>query len=143
MGEKMSEVRLFASHPDFQKFDFMQRMLVIATNPQMFFSSEVIAEPERLAAVEDIKGAIGEELDEYEPLPPNIAEYINKLEENIQIGELPKKVERICKNCEWWNGELEYGTGKCSEEWMGVITNNVFSPPYDFGCNQWEKNGNN
>ena len=80
----MSEVRLYASHPDFQKFDFMQSMLLIATNPQMFYGFEVVLEPERLAMVEDIKNAIGEELDGYEPLPAHLADYVNVLEEELR-----------------------------------------------------------
>jgi len=78
----MSEVRLYASHPDYKKFDFMQRLLVMATNPQMFFGFEVdVAEPERLATVELIKSDIEKVMDDYEYLPPNIADYINVLVE--------------------------------------------------------------
>lgn len=77
----MSEVRLYVSHPDFVKFDFMQRLLLMAINPQMFFGFEVdVAEPERLATVELIKEDIKKAMDEYVFLPPNIAEHINKLE---------------------------------------------------------------
>ena len=83
-SHRYNEVRLMASHPDFKKFEFMQRMLLIATNPQMFFSTEIIAEPERLAAVEGIKDAIGEGLDGYVPLPANLADYINVLEEELK-----------------------------------------------------------
>jgi len=80
----MSEVRLYASHPDFRKFDFMQRLLLIVTNPHMFFNVHVIIqEPERLALVEMIKGEIEKVMDEYEYLPPNIAEIINKLEDGL------------------------------------------------------------
>jgi len=83
-----NEVRLYASHPDFKKFEFMQNMLLIAINPQMFFGLEVdVAEAERLATVELIKEDIGKAIDEYVFLPTNIAEYINKLEENLQEGD--------------------------------------------------------
>lgn len=75
----MSEVRLYVSHPDFVKFDFMQHLLVMATNPQMFFGFEVdVAEPERLATVELIKEDIEKVMDGF--LPHSIAEHINKLE---------------------------------------------------------------
>ena len=80
----MSEVRLYASHPDFRKFDFMQRLLLMATNPQMYFSLEVdVPEAERLATVELIKEDIEKAMDEYEFLPPGIAEIINKLEDGL------------------------------------------------------------
>ena len=81
----MSEVRLFASHPDYKDFDFMQNLLVMATNPQMFFDVELdVPEPERLATVELIKEDIRKMMDDYQFLPPGIAEYMNKLEEEIQ-----------------------------------------------------------
>ena len=107
----MKKIHLYASHPDYKKFDLMQNMLLIATNPQMFFwidpdVSELedelqennpeylatveltknagIPEPERLATVELIKGAIREEMDDYVSLPANLAEIINKLEDKIQ-----------------------------------------------------------
>ena len=84
----MAEVRLYASHPDFQKFDSMQRLLLIATNPQMYFGFEVdVPEVERIATVELIKEGIEKEMDEYEFLPPGIAEIINKLEDKIQEEE--------------------------------------------------------
>ena len=80
----MNEVRLYASHPDFKKFDFMQRLLLMATNPQMYFGFEVdVAEPERLATVELIKEDIGKAIDDYQFLPPGIAEHINKLEDDL------------------------------------------------------------
>ena len=80
----MSEVRLYASHPDYKKFDFMQRLLLMATNPQMFFGFEVdVAEPERLATVELIKEDIEKAMDDYQFLPPGIAEHINKLEDGL------------------------------------------------------------
>ena len=91
-------MRLMASHPDFKKFDLMQRKLLIVMNPQMFFWYESdgedgreperlgigIAEPERLAMIEEMKDAIGEELDGYVPLPANLADYVNVLEEELQ-----------------------------------------------------------
>jgi len=84
----MKKVHLYASHPDFQKFDLMQRMLLIATNPQMFFGFEVdVAEPERLAIIEIIKGEIEKEINEYVFLPANLAEIMNELEEKIQTTE--------------------------------------------------------
>lgn len=77
----MSEVRLYASHPDFKKFDILQRLLLRATNPQMFFNFEVdVPEAERCATVELIKEDIGMAMDGF--LPPGIAEHINKLEEH-------------------------------------------------------------
>ena len=80
----MSEVRLYASHPDFQKFDLIQRMLLIATNPQLFFGFEVdVPEMERLATVEKLKWNIKVMMDEYEPLPANLADYVNTLEEEL------------------------------------------------------------
>ena len=80
----MSEVRLYASHPDYRKFDFMQRLLLMATNPQMYYGFEVdVAEPERLATVELIKEDMGRVMDDYEFLPPGIAEFINKLEDGL------------------------------------------------------------
>ena len=84
----MTEVRLKASHPDFQKFDSMQRLLLIATNPQMYFGfDEYGPEPERLASVEQIKSEMEIAIDGYEFLPPGIAEIINKLEDKIQEEE--------------------------------------------------------
>ena len=78
----MIEVRLYSSHPDYNKFAVRQRLLCIAINPQMFFGFEVdVAEPERIATVEKIKEDIGKEIDGYQYLPPGIAEVINKLEE--------------------------------------------------------------
>ena len=78
----MSEVRLCASHPDFRKLDTLQRLLLRATNPQMFFSFEVDApEVERLATVAMIKADIEKEMDGF--LPPGVAEHINKLEEEM------------------------------------------------------------
>ena len=78
----MSEVRLFSSHPDYNKFADRQRLLLMAINPQMFFGFEVdVAEPERIATVELIKEDIGKSIDGYQYLPPNIAKIINKLEE--------------------------------------------------------------
>ena len=80
----MSEVRLYASHPDHKKFDFMQRLLLMATNPQMYYGFEAdVAEPERLATVELIKEDIGKAIDDYQFLPPGIAEIINKLEDGL------------------------------------------------------------
>ena len=82
------EVRLYASHPDFKKFNFMQYLLLIATNPQMFFSFEVdVPEPERFATVELIKADIEKAIEDYQFLPPAIAEVINKLEEKMQATE--------------------------------------------------------
>jgi len=81
----MSEIRLYASHPDFGKFDTLQRDLVIATNPQLFFDIEVdIPEDERLATVELIKGIIEVEMNEYQFLPSNIAEVVNELERKMK-----------------------------------------------------------
>jgi len=78
-------VRLLASHPDFKKFEYMQNMLLIATNPQMFYGFEVdVMEPERLALIEEMKEEIGREIDGYEPLPANLAEYVNKKEMKLQ-----------------------------------------------------------
>ena len=78
-------VRLLASHPDFKKFDFMQNMLLVATNPQMFFDIEVdIPEDERLATVELIKGIIEVEMNDYQFLPSNIAEVVNELERKMK-----------------------------------------------------------
>jgi len=78
----MSEVRLYASHPDYNKFDFMQRLLLMAINPQMFFGFTMdVADPERIATIELIKEDIGNAIDGYQYLPPNIAKVINKLEE--------------------------------------------------------------
>ena len=81
----MSEIRLYASHPDFERFNSMQRMLLIATNPQLFFGFEVdVPELERLATVAKIKENIEKEMDEYEFLPPNIAEVVNELERKMK-----------------------------------------------------------
>ena len=78
----MSEVRLYASHPDFKKIDTLQRLLLRATNPQMFFSFEVdVPEVERLATVEMIKTDIEKEIGRF--LPACIAEYMNELEEEM------------------------------------------------------------
>ena len=80
----MSGVHLFASHPDFKKFDFMQRLLLMAINPQMYFGFEVdIPEAERLATVELIREDMGRVMDDYQFLPHSIAEHINKLEDRI------------------------------------------------------------
>lgn len=84
----MNEVRLYVSHPDYEKFAFMQRLLLIATNPQMFFGFEVdVPDAERLATIELIKEDIGNTIDNHEFLPSNIASYINGLEEKIQNEE--------------------------------------------------------
>ena len=81
----MSEIRLYASHPDHKRFDTLQRDLVIATNPQMFFDIEVdIPEDERLATVELIKGIIEVEMNDYQFLPSNIAEVVNELERKMK-----------------------------------------------------------
>ena len=81
----MSEVRLYASHPDYKKFEIMQRELIMATNPQLFFDIELdVPEPERLATVELIKEDIGKVMDDYQFLPQSVAEYMNKLEEEIR-----------------------------------------------------------
>ena len=85
----MTEIRLYASHPDHKRFDLLQRDLVIAMNPQMFFSiykdaPEEVPEAERLATVELIKDNIEKEMDEYEFLPPNIAEVVNELERKMK-----------------------------------------------------------
>ena len=81
----MSEIRLYASHPDFGTFDTLQRDLVIATNPQLFFDIEVdIPEDERLATVELIKGIIEVEMNDYQFLPSNIAEVVNELERKMK-----------------------------------------------------------
>ena len=80
-GVGVSEVRLYASHPDYQKFAFMQSLLCLATNPHIFFDLEVdVPEPERLAIVELIKRDMGEIMDDYQFLPAHIAEIINRLE---------------------------------------------------------------
>lgn len=77
----MSEVRLCASHPDYQKFAFMQYLLNLVVNPQLFFDIEVdVPEAERLAMVELIKKDMGEMMDDYQFLPAHIAEIINRLE---------------------------------------------------------------
>ena len=136
----MKKIHLYASHPDYKKFDFMQHMLLIATNPQMFFGFEVdVLEPERLAAIELIKKGIKEEMDDYQFLPPNIAEHINKLEENMQMSEFPKKVEHICKNCKWLNKDL----GECNNDkildFVEATHGGFFYPSKDFSCNEWEK----
>ena len=78
----MSEVRLCASHPDYKKFDTLQRLLLRAMNPQMFFGFEVdVPEVERLATVAMIKADIEKEIDGF--LPACIAEYMNELEEEM------------------------------------------------------------
>ena len=79
----MSEaIKLCASHPDFKKIDTLQRLLLRATNPQMFFSFEVdVPEVERLATVAMIKALIEKEIDGF--LPANIAARINRLEEEM------------------------------------------------------------
>ena len=83
----MTEVRLYASHPDFGKFDRLQNLLQIATNPQMFFIEVDVPEDERLAIVETIKSHIGKEMDDYQFLPPNLAEVVNRLEEEMKMEE--------------------------------------------------------
>ena len=81
----MKKIHLYASHPDYKKFDFMQRLLLMATNPQMFFDIEVdVPEAEWLATIELIKEDIEKIMDDYQFLPANIAEIINKLEDEIQ-----------------------------------------------------------
>ena len=78
----MTIIHLYASHPDYQKFDFMQRLLVMAINPHMFFDIELdVPEAERLASVELIKADMGRYMDDYQYLPANIAEVVNKMEE--------------------------------------------------------------
>jgi len=86
----MNIVHLKASHPDYKKFEFMQLLLCMATNPHMFFGFELdVPESERLATVELIKEDIGRVLDDYQYLPANIAEVVNNLEEeDIDDGEL-------------------------------------------------------
>ena len=74
-------VRLLASHPDYPKFAFMQQLLLMATNPHIFFDIELdVPEAERLATVELIKADMGRFMDEYEYLPANIAEVVNRKE---------------------------------------------------------------
>ena len=78
----MTTIRLYASHPDYQKFAFMQNLLLMAINPHMFFDVELdIPEAERLATVELIKADMGRYMDDYEYLPASIAEAINRMEE--------------------------------------------------------------
>ena len=79
----MSEaIKLRASHPEFKKIDTLQRLLLRAMNPQMFFSFEVdVPEVERRATVAMIKADIEKEIDRF--LPSGIANHINKLEEEM------------------------------------------------------------
>jgi len=80
----MTEVRLYASHPDYKRFAFMQHLLVMATNPQMWFDIEVdVPEPERLATVELIKEDIERAMNGYQFLDADMAEIVNKLEEEM------------------------------------------------------------
>ena len=82
----MKKIHLYASHPDYKKFDFMQRLLLMATNPQMFFDIEVdVPEAERLATIELIKEDIEKIMDDYQFLPANLAEVINKLEDKMKM----------------------------------------------------------
>ena len=80
----MKEIHLYASHPDFGRFDTLQRDLLIATNPQLFFIGVDIPEDERLATVELIKGIIEVEMNDYQFLPPNLAEVVNELERKMK-----------------------------------------------------------
>ena len=78
----MSKVHLYASHPDWKKFDFMQNLLLMATNPHIFWDIEVdVPEPERRATVELIKEDIEKAMDNYQYLFADIAEFINKLDQ--------------------------------------------------------------
>jgi len=82
----MKKIHLYASHPDYKKFDFMQRLLLMAINPQMFYGFDVnVAEPERLATVELIKEDIEKVMEDYQFLPANLAEVINKLEDKMKM----------------------------------------------------------
>jgi len=81
----MKKIHLYPSHPDYKKFNSIQFELLIATNPQMFFDIDFdVPETERLALVELIKENIKKTMEEYQFLPANLAEIINKLEDEIQ-----------------------------------------------------------
>jgi len=109
----MSEVRLCASHPDYKKFVFMQHLLLMAINPQMFFGFEVdVPESERLATVEKIKENIEKEIDNYQFLPPSIAKIINNLEEDMS-KEINGKT----------NEEIVMRVFKDGDSWVFVLPN--------------------
>jgi len=80
----MKKIHLYASHPDYKKFDFMQRLLLMAINPQMFFGFDLnVEEPERLATVELIRDDMERVMDDYQFLPANLAKVINELEDKM------------------------------------------------------------
>jgi len=93
----MEIVHLKASHPDYKKFKQKQQQLCWITNPYMFFGIEDedglvrvnIPEVEMRAIKKMIEDDMEKMIDNYQFLPPGIAEAINKLEEeNIDDGEL-------------------------------------------------------
>ena len=62
-----------------------------------------------------------------------------------QLAEFILK-ERVCKNCKWWNKSkiTPPGMGICKNDVLIIYTNNAsgLNTEKYFGCNQWEKNGN-
>jgi len=90
MEDEMNIVHLKASHPDYKKFEWVQTLLCLATNPHMSIGIDNdIPEVEMRAIKKMIENDIEKMIDNYQFLPPNIAGAINKLEEeNIDDGEL-------------------------------------------------------
>jgi len=78
----MNIVHLKASHPDYKKFELVQTLLCLATNPHMSIGIDNdIPEVEMKAIKKMIEDDMGEMINNYQFLPPNIAKVINEMEE--------------------------------------------------------------
>jgi hypothetical protein len=79
---KNNSVKLLASHPDYQKFNTLQQLILFITNPSMYISEEPIDLPKE--EMETLKKILLNEMDEliknYYELPSFIAAFINRLE---------------------------------------------------------------
>ena len=75
-------VKLLASHPDYQKFNALQQLILFITNPSMYISEEPIDLPkEEMGALKIILlNEMDELIKNYCQLPSFIANFINRLE---------------------------------------------------------------
>jgi len=75
-------VKLLASHPDYQKFNALQQLILFITNPSMYISEEPIDLPkEEIGALKIILlNEMDELIKNYYQLPSFIANFINQLE---------------------------------------------------------------
>lgn len=76
-------IRLFASHPDYDKFAQLQRLIMYAINPCMLYFEDEIDIPELELSI--LKADLLEQMkilmDNYQFLPANIAGVLNGLED--------------------------------------------------------------